>query len=121
LVGLGLVPVLSPICRGPDGEPLNVNADDVAVAVAQALGASELVFVTDVPVSDATGPRRSLTVREAEELRATGVARDGMAVKLAAAVSALGAGIGRVRIGPLGALREPGAGTVVGIDVEEAA
>ena len=43
----GLVPVISPISHGPDGA-LNVNADEVATAVAQALNAHELLFLTDV-------------------------------------------------------------------------
>ena len=42
------VPVLPSMCEGPNGEHLNVNADTAAMAVAQALGAEKLVFLSDV-------------------------------------------------------------------------
>jgi len=49
LLGLGITPVVSPISLGLDGHTYNVNADHAASALACALGASELVFVSDVP------------------------------------------------------------------------
>src|SRR5690625_1775587 len=45
----GLVPVISPIAIGQDNRRYNVNADTVASAIASALQANQLVFVTDVP------------------------------------------------------------------------
>jgi acetylglutamate kinase len=53
----GMTPVISPISLAADGGMLNVNADEVASAVASAVGATELVFLTDVAgvmVSDVT-------------------------------------------------------------------
>ena len=44
----GFLPVISPIVLGEDGGGLNCNADDAARAVAEALGAQKLVFLTDV-------------------------------------------------------------------------
>ena len=44
----GTVPVIPSMCLGPDGGKLNVNADTAATAVAQALGAEKLVFLSDV-------------------------------------------------------------------------
>src|SRR5699024_49798 len=44
-----IVPVIAPIALGADGNRYNVNADTAAGAVAEALGAKQLVFVTDVP------------------------------------------------------------------------
>ncbi len=115
LVEQGLVPVLSPISRGSDGGALNVNADDAAVAVAGALGASELLFVTDVPaVHDGHRDRPTLDAAEAAALVASGVARDGMAVKLAAGLRALRSGVTAVRIGPVECLADPAAGTWLG-------
>jgi acetylglutamate kinase len=112
LLALGLVPVLSPISRGPDGAPLNINADDVAAAVAVALGAAELVFITDVAgVSDGASVRATLTPADAGALLAAGVAAGGMAVKLQAALRALEAGVASVRIGPPSALHDAAAGT----------
>lgn len=115
LLARGLIPVIAPISRGPSGEALNVNADEVAAAVAIALGASELVFVTDVAgVRDASGAiTGSLSVDRAETLLECGVAAGGMAVKLRAALDALRRGVAQVRIGNVGVLQQPGAGTVV--------
>jgi acetylglutamate kinase len=49
LVGSGRVPVIAPAAIGPEGEPLNVNGDTAAGALAAALAARLLAFVTDVP------------------------------------------------------------------------
>lgn len=112
LLGLGLVPVLSPISRGADGGALNVNADDAATAVAASLGAEELLFVTDVPaVHDGKVNRAELDPSEAESMLDSGIARDGMAVKLRAGLRALRAGVSAVRIGPVESLVDQKAGT----------
>lgn len=42
------VPVISPIGLGDNYEPYNINADDTACAVAEALNAEKLVFLTDI-------------------------------------------------------------------------
>ncbi|HEY2827686.1 MAG TPA: acetylglutamate kinase, partial [Pirellulales bacterium] len=44
----GQVPVIPSMCLGPAGEKLNVNADTAATAVAAALGAEKLIFLSDV-------------------------------------------------------------------------
>jgi acetylglutamate kinase len=109
----GITPVLSPVSRGPDGEPLNVNADDAAAAVAGALRAAELLFLSDVPgVRDGGSIIPALGPEDAEELISGGVASGGMAPKLRAAVRAAGR-VGRVRIGGVEMLDDPGAGTRV--------
>jgi acetylglutamate kinase len=92
----GAVPLVAPLARdGASGRYLNVNADDVAAAVAAALGASELVFVSDVAgVLDDAGvviPRISAS--------APPTVSGGMLPKLAAEAAAVAAGVGRVRIG----------------------
>ena len=48
LLSGGYVPVISPVCAGENGESYNCNADDAACAVAEALKADKLVFLTDV-------------------------------------------------------------------------
>ncbi|MGE5828515.1 MAG: [LysW]-aminoadipate kinase [Micromonosporaceae bacterium] len=101
LLGQELVPVLSPPARGGDGAPLNVNADRMAAAVAAALSAACLVFLTG-----ASGllrdPADESTVLAAAELDRTGPAAPGvgggMALKLIAAREALLGGVGDVRI-----------------------
>ena len=109
----GLVPVISPISHGPDGA-LNVNADEVATAVAQALNAHELLFLTDVPaVRGQHGELSELDAADALALVATNVATGGMAVKLQAAVAALEAGVTRVRVGSLAMMNDATAGTTI--------
>jgi acetylglutamate kinase len=114
MLDTGLVPVLSPICVNEDFEPLNVNADEVATAVAQAVNADELLFLTDVAaVRDAYGDRSQLASEEAQELVKTQVATGGMSVKLTAAVAALSAGVTRVRVGSLEMMNNAEAGTLI--------
>ena len=116
LVG-GYLPVLSPLARGPGG-PLNVNGDDVASAVAAALGSPhgevELLLLSDVPGVLLGGvPAATLDVDAALAAVADGSATGGMAAKLEAAGAALAGGVTQVRIGDLTALDDRARGTVV--------
>ena len=114
LLALGHTVVVSPISLGEDGEPLNVNADDAAAAIAAALGADELLFLTDVPgVRDAGGMREWLDTGEAAALIESGVAYGGMSVKLNAATKALDCGVAAIRIGDSRVLFDDTAGTVL--------
>lgn len=97
------VPVIPSMCEGPDGEHYNVNADTAAMAVAQALGAEKLVFLSDV-----NGVRRdkddpdtiihSLTSQEAQQLIDDGVIAAGMIPKVEACLETLGRGVRKVHI-----------------------
>jgi len=110
----GLTPVLAPVAPDPDaaGVPLNINADDAASAVAAALGASELLFVSDIPGVEVGGVAQpEIAATEIEGLIAAGIAKDGMAAKLRAAAAALRGGARAVRIGDLEVFRNPAAGT----------
>ena len=49
VLGAELIPVIAPVAPGADGETYNVNADTFAGAIAGALGAARLLFLTDVP------------------------------------------------------------------------
>ena len=49
VLGRELIPVLAPVAQGPGGASYNVNADTFAGAIAGALGAKRLIFLTDVP------------------------------------------------------------------------
>jgi acetylglutamate kinase len=84
LLQAGFMPVIAPLCLGPDDECLNVNADDVATAIAATLGAGDLVFASDVPgVQDATGAIvPHLTEGQARDLLAEGIITGGMAPKV---------------------------------------
>jgi acetylglutamate kinase len=113
LVLAGFTPVIAPMAPGAEGGlPFNVNADDAAAAVAGALHAAELLFVSDVPGVQVDGVvQASLGAGDIEALIELGAATDGMAVKLRAAVAALRAGARAARIGDLQVLGHPSAGT----------
>jgi len=111
LVDAGLTPVIAPVSLGPDGAAVNVNADDAAVAVAQALDAAELLFVSDVPgVLEAGRTLPSVRVADLDRLIAEGVVQGGMRVKLTAAARARGR---LVRVGDVSVLTDPAAGTAL--------
>jgi acetylglutamate kinase len=80
----GYVPVIAPIAVSAQGQCLNVNADTVAGVVAAAVGAEELVFLTDVPgIQDAGGSRLArLTPEQCAALTAEGVIHGGMLPKV---------------------------------------
>jgi acetylglutamate kinase len=102
LVAGGYLPVVACVAGDREGQVYNVNADQMAVACAAAFRAEQLIFLTDVPgVMDAEKSVRSvLTAAESERLIADGVATGGMQAKLNAAMNALQAGVGEVRIAP---------------------
>lgn len=99
----GIVPVIPSMCLDPQGEKLNVNADTAAQAVAEALGAEKLVFLSDV-----NGVRRdkhdpstlihSLTAKEAHELMASGAIDSGMIPKVQACLETLDRGVRKIHI-----------------------
>jgi acetylglutamate kinase len=86
----GLVPVVSPLARGP----LNVNADEMASALAVGLGATRITFVTDVAGVYLDGElMRSIGAERAESLIGSGVFDGGIVPKLLAAALAARNGI----------------------------
>lgn len=90
LVADGFVPVLAPIGVNDEFEPYNVNADTVAGAVATALQAKELIFVTDVAgilKDDELVP--ALTPEEVESLIEEGTIYGGMIPKVRSAIHSL--------------------------------
>jgi acetylglutamate kinase len=97
------VPVIPSMCEGASGEHYNVNADTAAMAVAQALGAEKLVFLSDV-----NGVRRdkddpdtiihTLSSDEAKQLIIDGVIESGMIPKVEACLETLGRGVGKIHI-----------------------
>jgi acetylglutamate kinase len=114
LLRAGHTVVVSPISLGPDGGALNVNADDAAAAVAVAVGASELVFLTDVPgVRDGADVCALLDAVQAARLVRDGVAAGGMSVKLSAGLKAIESGVSAVRIGTASVLFDAASGTQV--------
>lgn len=111
LLERGMTPVLAPVSVGVDGLAVNVNADDAAVAVANALDAAELLFVSDVPGVMRGGERlASVSQADLDDLIARGVVRGGMVAKLKAALASSRA---PARIGDVGMLADPSRGTVI--------
>ncbi len=105
LLAGGITPVVSPISLGEDGQTYNVNADEAAGAIAAALGATQLDFVSNVPGVLAGGACLPLlTPAAAEALIAGGIISGGMIPKVRTALSALALGVPQVRIVDLAGL-----------------
>ncbi len=118
LMSSGVVPVLAPVSLGEDGGALNVNADEVALAVAVAIGADRLVMVSDVGGVLVDGQVvLTMDAFDASELVALGKVTGGMALKVNQALEAAAHGL-EVVIGNAGALGQ-GAGTVVMVSRRE--
>jgi acetylglutamate kinase len=96
----GFIPVVTPVAVDSDGEPLNVNADLGASAIAVHLKARKLLLMTDIDgVRGADGKVIStLERRLLPELVATGVVDGGMLPKLECAAEALDGGVEKVHI-----------------------
>lgn len=99
LVEHGYIPVVSSTASDPQGQPHNINADVVTGVVAAAVGASEVVFLSDVAgvFVDGVAARR-LTTADVTALLESGVATGGMRPKLEAALAALAGGASRVHL-----------------------
>jgi len=112
LLDLGLTPVISPISCDEAGQYYNINADEAATAVAQALTADQLDFVSNVP-----GVMRdrakgdvipSLTVAETHALIDEEIIQGGMIPKVMAAIQAVNKGVKTARIVNLDGLKSDG-------------
>lgn len=90
-----LIPVVAPVAPGADGETYNINADTFAGAIAGALDAKRLLFLTDVPgVLDANGKLiKELTVSQARALIEDGTISGGMIPKVETCIDALERGV----------------------------
>lgn len=98
-----LIPIISPISADDGGNPLNINADDVASAIAVALGAAKLILVTKprgilANVSDPQTLYSQLTLEDLSELESEGTIQSGMMPKASAIRTALNQGVERVHV-----------------------
>ncbi len=101
LIDEEIVPIISPLGLGPDGQPYNINADIAAAKIAQALPAHKIIYLSDV-----NGVRRNprdenslistLTPAQIQQLKEEGVIEGGMIPKVDSALEALAAGVAKV-------------------------
>lgn len=99
----GVIPIIPSMCIDEQGQKYNVNADTAANAVAVALGAEKLMFLSDVngvrrDKSDPKSVIRSLTVTDARKLITDGVVDAGMIPKIEACLEPLEKGVRKVHI-----------------------
>jgi acetylglutamate kinase len=100
LIENDFIPVIAPVGVGPDGEAYNINADLVAGALAGALGAEKLIYLSDVEgVKDEKGNLIStLYVEDINELIEKEIVKGGMIPKLKSARKAILSGVKKVHI-----------------------
>jgi acetylglutamate kinase len=126
----GFVPVLSTIGVDKDGQSFNINADTAAGAVAEALGAEKIIYLTDIAglrrdVDDSSSLIQRTTVSELLELISTGVISGGMIPKVESCIQAVRGGVksahildGRIaHVLLLELFTDHGAGTMITGDV----
>jgi len=101
LVDEEIVPIVSPLGRGRDGQVYNINADIAAAKIARALKAHKIIYLSDV-----NGVRRdprdeaslisTLTPGQIQQLKEEGVIASGMIPKVDSALEALAGGVAKV-------------------------
>jgi acetylglutamate kinase len=99
----GLAPVVSTVGANPDGQPYNVNADEAARAIAVAIGAEKIVYLTAAPglledAADETSLVPRLTVAELRSRIGLESVSAGMIPKLRACADAVEQGVGFAHI-----------------------
>ena len=99
----GQIPFIPSMCIDQQGQKYNVNADTAAMAVAEALGAEKLIFISDVngvrrDKDDPSSVIHSMTAAEARAMIEQGVISGGMIPKVEACLGTLNRGVGKVHI-----------------------
>lgn len=103
LLAQGLIPVVATVAADSTGQAYNINADSVAGALAVALGAEKLVFLTDTEglrsdPQDSGSLLRTATADALDEMVNSGAARGGMVPKVEACARAVRSGVARAHI-----------------------
>lgn len=106
-LGIGALPVVSPISADASGTLLNINADTVAAALSVALGAEKLILLGEAPglladPDDAASAVSFLDLEGLAALRASGAIREGMLPKADCVRNALEGGVARAHLLPAG-------------------
>lgn len=102
-VRMGRITVVAPLGEGVGQQPHNVNADEVASAIASSMRAEKFVLLTDVPgvlhdPKDRSTLYSTLTVADVEKLKKEGIITGGMIPKVDACLEALRGGIPKAHI-----------------------
>ena len=97
------LPIICPVGLDDEFNTYNINADDAACAIARAVGANKLAFLTDIEglyrdFEDKSSLISEIKVKEAKELIAGGTIGGGMLPKLSNCIDAIEAGVSRVHI-----------------------
>jgi acetylglutamate kinase len=103
LLPQGYVPVLASLAADCEGRPLNINADTLAEAVASALKAKKLIYLTGAPgvlrdIADPTSLVAFARPEDLEALMASGAIRGGMRPKVEACLRAVAGGVRRTHV-----------------------
>jgi acetylglutamate kinase len=103
LVAEGIIPVVATIGADAAGQAYNINADTVAGALAEALQAEKLIFLTDIEglrlvADDPTTVIQQASLEVIDEIVRSGNAQGGMLPKVEACVNAVRAGVSRAHI-----------------------
>jgi len=99
----GIVPVVATIGADESGQAYNINADTVAGALAESLGAEKLIFLTDIEglrvvADDATTVIHQASLEVIDEIVRSGNAQGGMMPKVEACARAVRGGVTRAHI-----------------------
>lgn len=103
LIDNNFIPIIAPIGLDDNFQGYNINADDAACAIATAIGAEKLAFLTDIEgvytnPSDKNTLISVLTLDKAEELIGSGFIEGGMLPKIKNCIDAVKNGVSRVHI-----------------------
>ncbi|MBV9933795.1 MAG: acetylglutamate kinase, partial [Actinobacteria bacterium] len=98
-----LIPVVATIGTDEHGQAYNINADTAAGAIAEAIGAEKLVYLTDIEglrrqVDDPASLISSISVADLEPLLKDGTIGEGMIPKVASCVRAVRGGVAQAHI-----------------------
>lgn len=96
----GMIPIISPICGDFQGQTYNVNADDVACAIAKALQADKVIFLTDTRgvLGKDNELLKSIRIDSVEDLIGSRIISGGMIPKVRACVECLKSGVNKAHI-----------------------
>ncbi len=103
LMDSNFIPVIAPVSSDLKGDTYNINADDAAAAIAGALEAEKLIYLTDTPgiLSDVNNPDSlitKLTFDSADKLIESGIISGGMIPKISCSMNAVKEGVKAVHI-----------------------